>query len=151
MFNPEADLKVDSTNLSIFNDGSIDLIESHHMIEHLSFEETERALAEWYRVLRLKGLLVLTCPDILKVCQKWLKYSYLYPLYPQPEKLDYLAKMLVGSQEHKGMFHKNAFDSRRMSRFLSKHGFNVEFTFSPYPQRTTPSLLVIARKTNLWS
>ena len=40
LFNPNADLRVDSTNLSMFEDSSIDLIESHHMIEHLSFAET---------------------------------------------------------------------------------------------------------------
>jgi len=146
LFNPKADLNINATNLSMIDDGSVDWIESHHMIEHLSFEDTDRALTEWYRVLRNGGLLVLTCPDILRICKNWIKYSYLYPLFPRPEKLDYMAKMLVGSQEHEGMFHKNAFDPRRISRILSKHGFVVEFTYSPYPIRSTPSLLVIARK-----
>ena len=149
LFNPRADLKVDSTHLSIFDDNSIELIESHHMIEHLSLADTERALAEWHRVLRLRGLLVITCPDLSRICLRWIKYSTLYPLFPRPETLDYIVKMLVGSQEHAGMFHKNAFDARRMSRLLSEHGFKVEFTFAPYPRRATPSLLVIARKTNL--
>jgi hypothetical protein len=54
--------------------------------------------------------------------------------------------MLVGSQEHEGMFHKNAFDKRSMSRILDKHGFKVEFTYHPFPIRPTPSRLVIARK-----
>ena len=146
LFNPKADLKIDATNLSMIDDGSVDWIESHHLIEHLSFQETDRALTEWNRVLRNRGLLVLTCPDILRICMDWIKYSTLYPFFPRPEKLDYMAKMLVGSQEHEGMFHKNAFDSRRISRILSKHGFVVEFSYSPYPLRTTPSLLVIARK-----
>jgi predicted SAM-dependent methyltransferase len=148
LFNPDADSKVDCTNLSIFEDKSIDLIESHHMIEHFSFGETERALTEWHRVLRPRGLLVITCPDISRICRRWLKYSTLYQLFPRPEKMDYMIKMLFGSQEHDGMFHKNAFDARRMSRLLSKHGFKVEFTYTPYPRRTTPSLLVIARKTH---
>ena len=148
LFNPDADFKVDCTNLSIFEDNSIDLIESHHMIEHFSFADTERALAEWHRVLRPRGLLVITCPDISRICQRWLKYSTFYLLFPRPEKLDYMVKMLVGSQEHDGMFHKNAFDARRMSRLLSKHSFKAEFTYTPYPRRTTPSLLVIARKTH---
>ncbi|MFA5179810.1 MAG: methyltransferase domain-containing protein [Syntrophales bacterium] len=148
LFNPEADLKVDATNLGMFDDESIDLIESHHMIEHLSFSETERALSEWRRVLRPRGLLVITCPDILRICLQWFKYSSIYPLFPCPEKIDYMVKTLVGSQEREGEFHKNAFDIRRMSRLLSKYGFKIEFTFSPYPLRPTPSMLVIARKTN---
>jgi predicted SAM-dependent methyltransferase len=47
LFNPEADLKADATNLSMFDDGTVDLIESHHMIEHLSFKDADLALTEW--------------------------------------------------------------------------------------------------------
>ncbi|MBU0677423.1 MAG: methyltransferase domain-containing protein [Verrucomicrobia bacterium] len=146
LHDPNADLKANATELTMFEDGSIDLIESHHMIEHLSFEDTERAFAEWHRVLRAGGLVVLTFPDITAVSLKWLVYTMAYPVVPRPDKLDYIVKMFVGSQEHPGMFHKNAFDLRRMSRTLSKHGFDVEFTVCPYPMRPTPSRLVIARK-----
>jgi predicted SAM-dependent methyltransferase len=146
LYNPAADLKLDATNLSTIEDCTVDWIESHHMIEHLSFADTERALAEWHRVLSNRGMLILTCPDILKISINWVIGSCLYSLSQNPAKLDYMVKMLVGSQEHDGMFHRNAFDYRRMSRVLSTHGFNVEFSYSPYPLRPTPSLLVIARK-----
>jgi predicted SAM-dependent methyltransferase len=116
------------------------------MIEHLSFVDTEKALKEWHRVLRPRGMLVITCPDISRVCVKWLKYSMLNRIFPCPKKMDYLAKMFVGSQQHDGMFHKNVFDSVRLSRVLAEHGFTVEFSFAPFPQRPTPSMLVIARK-----
>ena len=148
LYNSDADVKADATNLEIFDDGSIDLIESHHMIEHLSFADTDIALAEWNRVLSNSGLLVLTYPDITAISVKWLKYSLVYPLYSRPKRLDYIVEMLVGSQEHEGMFHKNVFDIRRMSRILLKHGFKVEFTYCRYPRRPTPSRLVVARKTN---
>jgi len=147
-YNPEADLKADASNLEMFDDGSIDLIESHHMIEHLSFNDTDLVLTEWNRVLRDRGLIVLTFPDISAIALEWLKYSLAYPVFPRPEKLDYIVKMLVGSQEHEGMFHKNAYDVRRMSRILSKYAFSVEFTYYRYPKRATPSRLVIARKNN---
>jgi len=149
LFDPEADLKADAKDLSMFADGSIDLIESHHMIEHLSFADTESALKEWHRVLRPRGLLVISCPDIFRIFLKWLGYSAIYPLFPRQEKLDFIIKMLVGPQQHEGQFHRNAFDSRRMSQLFSRHGFSVEFSFSPYSERPTPSLLVIARKTGL--
>ena len=147
LFNPEADLKADAKDLSMFEDGSVDLIESHHMIEHLSFADTESALEEWQRVLRRRGLLVISCPDISRIFLKWLRYSAIYPLFPRQEKLDYIIKMLVGPQQHEGQFHRNAFDFRRMSQLLARHGFTAEFSFSPYSERPTPSLLVIARKT----
>jgi len=49
-------------------------------------------------------------------------------------------------QEHDGMFHKNSFDVRRLSRLLTEHSFKTDFSFAPYPHRPTPSLLIIARK-----
>jgi predicted SAM-dependent methyltransferase len=148
LYNSDADVKADATNLEMFDDGSIDFIESHHMIEHLSFADTESALTEWHRVLCKGGLLVLTFPDMTSISAEWIKYSLIYPLIPRPDHLDYIVKMLVGSQEHDGMFHKNAFDIRRMSRILSKHGFSIEFTYCKYPRRSTPSRLIIARKAN---
>jgi predicted SAM-dependent methyltransferase len=149
LYSPDADLKADASSLIMFDDSSIDLIESHHMIEHLSFKDTDLALTEWHRVLRKRGLLILTFPDITAISLQWIKYSLVYPIFPRPERMDYIIKMLVGSQEHKGMFHKNAFDIRRMTRILSKHGFSVEFTYCRYPRRPTPSRLVIARKIDL--
>ena len=146
LYNPDAELKADATNLSMFDDGTLDWIESHHMIEHLSFKDAELALDEWSHKLRKGGLVILTFPDISAISFEYAKYSLLYPIFPQPEKLDYMVKMIVGSQEHDGMFHKNGFDGRRMSQILSKYGFDVEFTYHPFPRRTTPSRLVIARK-----
>jgi predicted SAM-dependent methyltransferase len=149
LFNPDADLKADASHLTMFDDGSVDLIESHHMIEHLSFDDTDSALAEWYRVLRNRGLLIITFPDLTAIAIQWIMHSLANPLFPRPESMDYIVKMLVGSQEHEGMYHKNAFDIRRMSRVLAKHGFCIEFTYR-YPRRRTPSRLVIARKSLLF-
>lgn len=146
LFNPDADLKTDAANLDMFDENSVDLIESHHMIEHLSFADTKLALTEWHRVLRGGGLLVITFPDMTYIAAKWLRYSLLYSLFPRPNRMDYIVKMLVGSQEHDGMFHKNAFDYWRMSRILTEHGFDVEFSYCRYPKRPTPSRLVVARK-----
>ena len=147
LYNPEADLKADAVNLPMFEDGSIDVIESHHMIEHLSFKDTDSALTEWNRVLRDRGLVVLTFPDITAVAVKWIRHSLAYPILRRPDETDYIVHMFVGSQENEGMFHRNAYDSRRMSRTLSRYGFRVEFTYYRYPIKPTPSRLVIARKT----
>jgi predicted SAM-dependent methyltransferase len=137
---------LDATNLAPFGDGAIDLIECHHMIEHLSFRDTERALREWSRVVKSGGLLILTFPDLAAIARAYLKYSALYRLLPRPARIDHLVSMLVGSQEHEGMFHRNAFDRGRITRLLGSHGFAVEFTYCRYPRRATPSRLVIARR-----
>ena len=42
----------------------------------------------------------------------------IYPFFPKPDKLDYIVKMFVGSQEHKGMFHNNAFDLKSINNLF---------------------------------
>ncbi len=146
LYHPGADLKADATDLAVFETGSIDWIESHHMVEHLSFSEARAAFAEWHRVLAPGGFLVLTCPDLTRVAARWVVQSTLHRLRPRRERLDELARMVVGPQGHAGMFHRNAFDAGRLSGQLVAHGFTVELTHTPYPLRPTPSLLVVARR-----
>lgn len=49
--------------------GSMDAIFSSHNIEHLYPHEVPVALAEFKRVLKPDGFLVITCPDLQAVCQ----------------------------------------------------------------------------------
>lgn len=146
LYNPEADLVVDAKKIDMYENSSVDLIEAHHMIEHLSYDDTDLSLSEWNRVLKERGVLILTYPDLTAISIRWIIYSIIYTIIPKPDKLDYIVKMLMGSQEHEGMYHKNAFDYRRMSRCLLKHGFEIEYTYYHYPNRSTPSRLIIARK-----
>jgi predicted SAM-dependent methyltransferase len=115
------------------------------MFEHLSFVDTDRALKEWWRVLKYDGLLVMTFPDILAVCRRYFFDSMINKVFDREEKLDYEIKMIVGSQENEGMFHRNHYDRRRIRRMLPNYGFHIEFFYN-FPKRTTPSLLTIARK-----
>ena len=90
-----------------------------------------------------RGFLVLTCPDITRVCRLWLLESVCHRARTRPERI---ARMFAGPQIHAGMFHRNVFDARRLSDLLVAQGFSVDFTHTPYPIRPTPSLLVIARR-----
>lgn len=146
LFNPDADRKVDATSLDEFEANSVDLIEHHHMIEHLSFVDFDSALGEWSRVLKPGAYLVFTCPDIERVCRHYLKLKRKNRTSDQSEKIDYAIKMIVGSQEHEGMFHKTHLDPTRARWLLPKYGFKIDF-ITAYPRRTTPSMLVVARKT----
>lgn len=139
LHNPSADRQIDCTALEDFENETVDLIESHHMIEHLSFDEAERAIAEWCRVLKVGATLVITCPDLPEVLRLWLSSS-------RHADRRYASRMIYGSQEHPGMFHRSGYDRRHLRELLDQCGFDVEFTYSPYPKRPTPSLLVIARK-----
>lgn len=142
-FSSAADIQLNAVDLSCFADESVDYIENNHMIEHLSFSEVRSALAEWNRALTKGGWLVITCPDLDAVAQLWFA--------PDTDLTDgvskeYILKMFYGSQENPGMFHKSGFNRDILAGLLELHGFEVEFSYTPYPERTTPSLLVIARK-----
>lgn len=145
LFDPSADRVVDATALTDFDAESVDLIEHHHMIEHLSFEQFDRAIAEWHRVLKKSGHLVFTCPDIARVCRHYALLGLRAMVSDQSRQIDYTIKMIVGSQEHEGMYHKNHFDPARVRRILPAHGFDVVYT-TAYPRRPTPSMLVVAAK-----
>ena len=51
----------DATDLVWFRDGVLDFVYSSHLLE--DFDDTERVLREWLRVLRPGGRLVILCPD----------------------------------------------------------------------------------------
>jgi len=48
---------------------SVDGVYSSHNIEHLYLHEVPLALAEFFRVLKPNGLLVLICPDLQSICR----------------------------------------------------------------------------------
>lgn len=136
-FSEKADRKLDASNLADFSDGSVDLIESHHMLEHLSFSEAENAFQEWRRVLRSGGRLIITCPDLNRMALKWVL---------RPSKRTKLLPMLYGSQEHPGMFHRSGYNKEILFDMLARHDIAPEFFYAPYPARSTPSLIVIGRR-----
>ena len=139
LHDPAADRRWDATNLDEVPDASIDIVEHHHLIEHLSAADLPRALAEWARVLKPDGLLVVSAPDLETVLERWLAMK-------ERERWDYGIKMIYGSQEHEGMFHKNGFTPRRLAQVLKAAGFVREWSCRGYPRRPTPSFIVIARK-----
>lgn len=57
------------TDMQTVDSGSMDALYSSHNIEHLFAHEVPIALAEFRRVLKEDGFIVLTCPDLQSVCQ----------------------------------------------------------------------------------
>lgn len=139
LFDPAADRRLDATNLQEIPDGTIDIVEHHHLIEHLSVADLRPALEEWARVLKPNGRLIVSAPDLEMVIRGWLKMS-------DDERWGYGIKMIYGSQEHDGMFHKNGFTPEHLAQVLRPAGFQQEWFYRGYPRRPTPSFIAIARK-----
>ena len=64
--------------------GSVDAIFSSHNIEHLYPHEVPLALAEFLRVLKDDGFLVVTCPDLQSVCGLVAQDKLTEPAYQSP-------------------------------------------------------------------
>jgi predicted SAM-dependent methyltransferase len=108
-------------------DGSVEVIYSSHMLEHLDQDDARRFLEEALRVLRPKGILRIAVPDLMYYAKKYvldgdLQYFMYYTCLTRPtprglrEKLKYL---FVGDRHHKWMY-----DGPHLVQFLSECGFS---------------------------
>lgn len=64
----EPDVRADVLALP-FPDGYADEVMAIHLLEHLYRWDAPAALAEWRRVLKPGGLLILELPDLIKACR----------------------------------------------------------------------------------
>lgn len=72
------------TEMSAVANESVDAIFSSHNIEHLYAHEVPVALAEFKRVLKPDGFLVITCPDLQSVCALVAEGKLTEPAYTAP-------------------------------------------------------------------
>lgn len=111
-----------------FPPNTVDEIYSSHMIEHLSPQELEIALSNWFAILKPGGILTIRCPN----------FEYTLRLFldtPEPERWDKTTlptgvvvtpfNMIFGSMEGPFQYHKNAFTSAHLRSILEEHGFDV--------------------------
>lgn len=83
----QPDLVGSMTEMSAVETGSVDAIFSAHNIEHLYPHEVSIALAEFKRVLKADGFVVISCPDLQSVCalvaeDKLTEAAYVSPAGP---------------------------------------------------------------------
>ncbi len=72
------------TDMSAVADESVDAVYSSHNIEHLYPHEVPLALAEFRRVLKDDGFVVLTCPDLQSVAALVAEDKLTEPAYVSP-------------------------------------------------------------------
>jgi predicted SAM-dependent methyltransferase len=123
-------LHLDATKpFSLLAIGSFDYIFSEHMIEHISYLDGSRMIAECYRILRLGGKLRLSTPDL----------SFLVDLYKndkskmQREYVDWASKRITWAPYNEDTFVINNFvrdwghcfiyDEKTLRKSMGKSGF----------------------------
>lgn len=65
----QPDVLCDLHDLSVFASGSADEILSVHVVEHFWRWEVDAILAEWVRVLKRGGRMVIECPNLAAACE----------------------------------------------------------------------------------
>ncbi|MBA7604223.1 hypothetical protein ES703_11342 [subsurface metagenome] len=68
---PGADLVIDVRKGLPFINDSVDFIYNEHVLEHLTFEEGEKVVREFYRCLKQGGALRIAMPDLDYIIQKY--------------------------------------------------------------------------------
>lgn len=118
--------------------GSMDAVWSSHNLEHLHRHEVRPALAEFFRVLRPKGMLLLTLPDLQRVAELVANDGLEDAAYMSPSgpitPLDMIfghAASLAEGRVH--MAHKTGFTAKTLHRLLVEAGFvDIELRRSPF-------------------
>jgi predicted SAM-dependent methyltransferase len=116
----EVDYVGDASDLSQFEDESIEAIYASHVLEHFYYgvnNELAFTLSEWYRVLKEGGQLMISVPDIRTLC--WL---YTKPEIGIQERFG-IMRMMFGGQINQYDVHKVGFDFDILCYYLAEVGF----------------------------
>ena len=124
------------TDMKAVADASVDAVFSSHNIEHLYPHEVPIALAEFSRVLRPDGFVLLTCPDLQSVCKRVANdqltdaayQSSMGPITPLDILYGHRASMKAGNLF---MSHRCGFTRKVLAATLSQSGFEAGVMVRP--------------------
>ncbi len=124
----QPDIVCSITDMSPVETGSVDAIWSSHNLEHLQRHEAPLALAEFMRVLKPQGLLLLTLPDLQQVARLVVEdrledqayVSASGPITALDMIFGHTASLARGNQL---MAHRTGFTARTLQRLLVETGF----------------------------
>jgi hypothetical protein len=116
------------TDMSVVATGSIPALYNSHVIEHLYAHEVPVALAEFHRVLRPDGFLVLTCPDMQAIAELVAKGQMAEPAYLSAMGPIAPIDMIWGHRESMAagnlyMAHRSGFTAQSLNDQLRAAGF----------------------------
>ncbi len=113
----------------------IDVIRSHHLLEHFGREDGIRVLKLWQSWLKVGGTLLIETPDFEYICKE-------FPVNPEP-----LIRHAYGSQEASWALHKDGWYEAKFQKVLTNLGFKIEsFKHSRTHSYQLPNITVIATK-----
>jgi hypothetical protein len=116
------------TDMQAITDASVDAIWSSHNLEHVNSFEVPKVLAEFLRVLKADGFVLLTLPDLRAVARRIADDQLTEPLYisasgpisPLDIVFGHQASMAAGNGY---MAHRTGFTARSLGQSLIDAGF----------------------------
>lgn len=115
---------------------SVSVIESYHVIEHISHRKIKPMLTEWFRVLAPEGILILECPYFDRAVQEYLDGN------------ESRLMNLFGQQRFPGDTHLCGYNPSRLICLLEEIGFKEISEKEPRSSQTLdePSFRIECRK-----
>lgn len=145
-----------------FDNNSVDVIYTSHMVEHLDRREVLAFLSEAHRVLKEGGVIRIAVPDVKRIVDSYTEHkdadklvSDLYLAVPKPRGYMRIINLLIGARHHHWMY-----DETSLKRLLESNGFNSAISLPPgqttietpgalnLSERAEASIYVEARKTS---
>lgn len=129
-----------------FGSEDVDEILAEHLIEHLTYFQFNKTMAEWYRVLKPGGKLVLECPDLLGLCKQFVEANE-YEQYNTYKGYWPIIAHIYGHQrgkneaEEMSQVHKSGYTKDHLWDILN--GLGYENILYLQPQKATPYSPVI--------
>lgn len=114
--------------------GSVDVIYSSHMLEHLDRTEARRCVQECYRILKPGGILRLVVPDLKQRIDYYLLArdgdllleSFIFDLEKPRGLRSWLTRAITGGREHHWMY-----DCASLTRLVESCGFRDTVELQP--------------------
>jgi len=146
---PDVDV-VSSVDSLPFADGSVDEVRAVDVLEHFSYWDTDRVLAEWARILRPGGRIFIQVPEAEEMMRRFLrspKQMMVEPFKDHPPIVS-IAWRIMGGQSD-GVYSKDGDDWRwnahyamfsksSLRWYLERHGFKVDaISVNPFPNIQT--------------
>lgn len=127
LYSPVAQLRLDISDLSYFEDCSVEEIYLNAVFEHLYVFEQRKALAEWWRVLKPGGRLVMhSIPDFDEIVRAYINRApgndgRIFDI----EEVSRYTHGAYGAHDKLGQIHKDVFNKSKIRKLLERAGFEI--------------------------